>query len=249
MARVERVGSAQRFETREPGIVSRHLLSFGVHYDPSRVAIGPLRALNDIVLDPEAGFEAHQHRDVEIVTWVVEGALAHEDSTGQHGVVGAGKAQRLSAGAGVTHVERNAEREVPTRFVQMWLQPDVADDADAPAAEPDYADADVAAGVLQAGWVRVASGQTAGGDRGDALMSLRCRGASLLATRLGAGERRELATAGRALVYLTRGRAEAVVDAEPTVSLADGDALHIEDDATLTITSEEPCEALVWRLP
>ncbi|MFC5720086.1 pirin family protein [Streptomyces gamaensis] len=116
--------AAQRFTGGDPdaGIDTRHAFSFSGFYDPDNVRFGPLAACNEERLAPGAGFAEHPHRDVEIVTWVVEGELTHEDSAGHRTVIRPGDLQRLSAGAGVRHSERN-EGAGPLRFVQMWLTP------------------------------------------------------------------------------------------------------------------------------
>ncbi|MFI1968002.1 pirin family protein [Streptomyces cinnamoneus] len=116
--------AAERFRGGDPeaGIETRHAFSFSGFYDPDNVRFGPLAACNEERLAGGAGFAEHPHRDVEIVTWVVEGELAHEDSAGHVVTVRPGDLQRLSAGSGVRHVERNAG-SVPLRFVQMWLTP------------------------------------------------------------------------------------------------------------------------------
>ncbi|MEV4439129.1 pirin family protein [Streptomyces sp. NPDC049577] len=116
--------AAERFRGGDPaaGIETWHAFSFSGFYDPDNVRFGPLAACNEERLAPGAGFTEHPHRDVEIVTWVVEGELTHEDSTGRTEVVRPGDVQRLSAGTGVRHVERNAGT-APLRFVQMWLTP------------------------------------------------------------------------------------------------------------------------------
>ncbi|MFI9718447.1 pirin family protein [Streptomyces sp. NPDC052396] len=116
--------SGQRFRGGDPaaGIETWHAFSFSGFYDPDNVRFGPLAACNEERLAPGAGFAEHPHRDVEIVTWVIEGELTHEDSTGHTAVVRPGDVQRLSAGEGVRHVERNAGAG-PLRFVQMWVTP------------------------------------------------------------------------------------------------------------------------------
>ncbi|MDT3400046.1 pirin family protein, partial [Streptomyces sp. B1866] len=121
MMRVQRSG--ERFTGGDgAGVVTRHAFSFGRFYDPDNVRFGPLVACNEEQLAPGAGFDPHPHRDVELVTWVVEGELLHEDSAGHRTVVRPGDLQRLSAGCGVRHAERNAGSG-PLRFVQMWLTP------------------------------------------------------------------------------------------------------------------------------
>ncbi|WP_269854120.1 pirin family protein [Streptomyces sp. RPT161] len=105
------------------GIETRHAFSFGGHYDPENVSFGLLLACNEEYLAPNAGFPQHPHRDVEIVTWVIEGELRHEDDAGHRALVREGEIQRLSAGTGVLHSERNASPDRPLRFLQMWLHP------------------------------------------------------------------------------------------------------------------------------
>lgn len=110
----------ERYRTRSGGIESYHSFSFGAHYDAANVAWGPLVAVNDEQLDAGAGFPMHQHRDVEIVTWVVSGRVEHGDSLGGRHVLEPGGVGLLHAGTGVRHQERSAGDE-GARFVQMWL--------------------------------------------------------------------------------------------------------------------------------
>ncbi|WP_052069344.1 pirin family protein [Streptacidiphilus albus] len=118
----------------EPGVLTRHAFSFSGHYDPANTHFGALLACNEELLAPGAGFAPHRHRDTEILTWVVEGALAHRDDRGHAAIVRPGRLQYLSAGSGVSHSERNvAGATEPVRFVQFWLQPEVF------GAEPAYA--------------------------------------------------------------------------------------------------------------
>lgn len=110
--------ATDRFVTRTPGVETWHGFSFGRHYDPGRVAHGPLLVHDEHRLDPGAGFGPHPHRDLEIVSWVLEGALVHEDEGGTT-VVPAGGVQRTTAGTGVVHAERAGP--APARFLQLWL--------------------------------------------------------------------------------------------------------------------------------
>ncbi|MCF6524750.1 pirin-like bicupin family protein [Streptomyces sp. JJ36] len=124
MLEVRRAADRYRGGDAAAGIDTRHSFSFSGFYDPQNVRFGLLVACNEERLAPGAGFGMHPHRDVEIVTWVVEGELEHRDSTGRATRIRPGDLQRLGAGSGVRHVERNAGEE-PLRFLQMWLVPGV----------------------------------------------------------------------------------------------------------------------------
>src|SRR5687767_8516386 len=128
--------SADRFVTTTRDVTTLHSFSYGAHYDPENIAFGPIIAINEESVNPAAGYDLHHHADVEIVTWVLDGALAHEDTTGHRGIIEPGTAQRLSAGTGVQHAERNASPTEPLRFVQMMLASDHVN-------EPEYASVDV----------------------------------------------------------------------------------------------------------
>jgi redox-sensitive bicupin YhaK (pirin superfamily) len=121
--------ASERFVTRSPGVETRHCFSFGRHYDPANVGHGPLLVHDEHLLGADGGFPSHPHRDLEVVSWVLEGALAHEQD-GARVVVPAGGMQRTTAGTGVVHAETAAG--VPTRFVQLWLTPS------APGLPPSY---------------------------------------------------------------------------------------------------------------
>jgi len=128
--------AADRFVTRAEGRTTRHSFSFGTHYDPGNVGFGSLVALNDERLPPGTGYPDHLHRDTEIVTVVLSGALRHTDSAGRSGVLEPGGISRTSAGSGIVHAEVAASYET-TRFVQTWLRPDE------PGGVPSYASAEV----------------------------------------------------------------------------------------------------------
>ncbi len=121
-----------RFKTRIGWLDSKHSFSFSRHWDPANTHHGLLLVNNDDVVTPGMGFETHPHRDMEIVTWVLEGSLVHQDSEGNRGVIYPGLAQRMSAGTGILHSEKNDAWRVdgreahdePVRFIQMWVPPD-----------------------------------------------------------------------------------------------------------------------------
>jgi redox-sensitive bicupin YhaK (pirin superfamily) len=118
--------AADRYVTRDAGVEQRHCFSFGAHYDAANTHHGRLIACQDVVVAPGAGFAEHPHRDVEIVTWVLAGALAYRDSLGHEAVLRAGAVQRLRAGTGLRHTETNAG-DVETRYVQVWLRAEGGD--------------------------------------------------------------------------------------------------------------------------
>lgn len=232
--------AAGRFRTLSEVADTRHSFSFGAHYDPGNVGFGPLLVHNDDRVRSGAGYPDHPHADAEILTWVLDGSLVHEDSTGHRGLVVPGLAQRLSAGAGVVHAERNDAFRTdpdappsPVRFVQMWLRPDV------PGAPPAYTAGPVDLADLAAGWRPVASG-----DHPDAAVSVATRGATLWATRLAPGVSRLLPTGARAHVFVATG----AVEAEAVGVLGEGDALRLAGATQLRLTGARPAEILVWTM-
>jgi quercetin 2,3-dioxygenase len=222
---------ADRFTTEADGVLTRHSFSFGSHYDPDNVGFSVLVAHNDERLAPGTGYEAHPHRDVEIVTWVVEGALAHSDSYGHDGVATPGVVQRLSAGSGVRHSERSDTDDATTRFVQMWLRPDES------GLEPSYARQDLGELLGSGGLVPLVSGV----PDVDAAVRLHTSGAVLWVARLDGAV--ELPDAPRSHVFVVRGS----VQVEDVGALADGDAVRFTGEGSRRVTGLG--EVLVWQLP
>ena len=115
--------SETRFHAKHGWLDTRHSFSFAEYWDPDNVSFGALRVFNDDVVEPREGFPSHPHRDMEIVTLVLHGALAHRDSTGGEGVLRPGDVQHMSAGTGVVHSEYNGSDKDAVHLLQMWILP------------------------------------------------------------------------------------------------------------------------------
>ena len=238
---VRRAGG--RFATRAGWLDSRHSFSFGPHYAPDNTHFGLLLVSNDDVVEPGTGFETHPHRDMEIVTWVLEGGLVHQDSEGHSGVIYPGLAQRMSAGRGIRHSEKNDSwrltgdepHRVPVHFIQMWVAPDER------GIDPGYEQLDIGSALERGGLVPVASGMA----RHEAAIRIRQRDAALYAARLGDGESAALPAAPYVHLYVARGS----VELESAGLLATGDAARIAgSDGPRVTAAGGPAEVLVWEM-
>jgi quercetin 2,3-dioxygenase len=224
--------AADRAATTTSWLNSRHSFSFGDHYDPGNTHHGVLLVSNDDILAEAAGFNTHPHRDMEIVTWVLDGSLAHRDSAGNAGVIYPGLAQRMSAGSGITHSEKNASDTEPVRFVQMWVQPDVA------GIDPSYQQQAVADDELNGRLAAIASGIPGH----DAAISIHNRSAALHVARLQPGDSVTLPVAPYLHLFIARGQ----VEFGPT-ELNEGDAVRLTA-STGVVAARKPAELLVWEM-
>jgi quercetin 2,3-dioxygenase len=226
--------AAGRAVTTTPWLTSRHSFSFGDHYDPDNTHFGLLLVNNDDIVAPGTGFDTHPHRDMEIVTWVLQGELTHQDSAGNSGVVYPGLAQRMSAGGGILHSERNDSTTEPVHFVQMWVVPDET------GIDPGYQQHEVGRDLLDGDLVTIASGIPGR----DAAISLHNRNAALHATRLRAGAAVNLPSARFVHLFAARGG----VAVEGIGDLGQGDAVRFTDADGRRVTASEPSELLVWEM-
>jgi hypothetical protein len=211
---------------------TKHSFSFADYFDPDNVNWGALRVFNDDVVQPGQGFATHPHRDMEILTYVLEGELEHEDSLGNLGIVRPGAVQYLSAGTGIAHSEYNHSRENPVHFVQMWVVPRARGLA------PRYGQVDYTLEERRNRWLAIASGE-AGVKSGVALW----QDATAYVARL---ER-------RGMVHLVRpGRYAFLFVADGSVAvnnrrLERGDAARIT--GPLEIEVKGTGELVLWDLP
>lgn len=216
--------ASQRSTESAPGRTTRHSFSFGHHYDPANLGFGPLVCHNDDVLDPAAGYPDHPHSELEIVTWVLEGALVHTDSTGSRHVVEAGRAQVLSAGSGIRHSEIADAASGRCRFVQAWLTPDE------PGVPPAYV-------LGEAPAVGTGLQEVVGGDG----LPIRTASARLLVARLDADESVTLPNDQRQHVFAATGAV-----ALGNTRLTAGDAVRLTEEPGHTVTAAAASELLVW---
>jgi redox-sensitive bicupin YhaK (pirin superfamily) len=198
---------------------------------------------NDDIVDPGTGFDTHPHRDMEIVTWVLEGSLVHQDSTGHNGIIYPGLAQRMSAGGGILHSEKNDSWRLagdthrdPVHFIQMWVVPDENN------ITPSYEQLEIGHELLSGGLVPVASGM----DRHDGESAIRIKNkyAALHAARLQPGQSVELPEAPFLHLFVPRGS----VSLEGAGSLETGDAVRFTATGGQKVTATQPAEILVWEM-
>ena len=226
--------AAERGHANHGWLDSWHSFSFAGYHDEAHVHWGPLRVINEDRVAAGQGFGTHGHRDMEIISYVLEGALAHRDSMGNGASIVPGEVQRLSAGTGITHSEYNHSGSETTHFLQIWIIPDRR--GGAPSYEQRRFDPAEKRGRLRL---------VASGDGADGSVRIR-QDARLYAGLFDADESATLVLAPGRLgyVHLVRGRLE--VNGH---RLAAGDALKLRDEAAISIAGGQDAEVLVFDLP
>jgi len=226
----------QRFRTRTEWLDSRHSFSFGPHYDPANTHFGLLMVNNEDVVAAGRGYDTHAHNEMEVLTWVLAGALVHRDSAGHSGVIHPGAAQRMSAGTGILHSEKSdAGHDV--HFVQMWVVPDTEKIA------PGYDQLDVGSALESGDLLVVASGMPR--HRHDSAISIRQEHAALYAARLAPGAGTVSPVAPLAHLFVARGS----VELEGAGVLGTGDAARITGaDGQRVTAGPDGAEVLMWEM-
>ena len=231
---LEQRKSAERGDANHGWLQSKHSFSFGSYHDPSHSGFGPLLVINEDRVAPGQGFGTHGHRDMEIISYVLDGALEHKDSMGTGSVLHYGDVQRMSAGTGVRHSEFNHSGTAPVHFLQIWIAPSHT------RIEPSYEEKHFTP-AAKTGQLRLIASND--GRDGSVLVH---QDAAIYAALLDAGKGAEhrLAPGRLGYVHLIRGRLTV-----NGVALAGGDALKLRDEAAIILTDAETAEVLVFDLP
>jgi len=224
--------SADRGLTRTSWLESRHSFSFAHYLDPARMGFGPLRVINEDWIAPGRGFGAHGHRDMEILTFMLDGVLAHRDGKGNASTLRRGRAQRMRAGSGIVHSEMNASEEETAHLLQIWIEPARHGLA------PGYAELDIA---LEPGVLRAIA--TPNGLEGGLAIA---QDASVYALQTDAERPFEYAIAPGRRVWVQVASGEGLV-AGQRVEAGDGVAIHGE--AVVAIVGAPHLEVLIFDLP
>jgi hypothetical protein len=213
---------------------SFHSFSFADYHDPAQMGFGPLRVINEDRVAPGTGFGTHGHRDMEIISYVLDGELAHRDSMGNGSVIRPGDVQRMSAGSGVRHSEFNHAQDRTTHFLQIWIEPNVTGIAPG-YEEKRFSDAD------KQGRLRL----VASPDGADGSVRIH-QDARMYVSRLAPGQSLSAELAAGRLGYLHLVRGAVTVNGE---RLAGGDAAKVRDESRLAIGAEGDSELLLFDLP
>lgn len=225
--------AAERGTTKIDWLDSKHTFSFADYYDPRHMSFGALRVINDDRIAPGMGFGTHPHRDMEIVTWVFEGALQHRDSLGNGSVIRPGDAQRMSAGTGIRHSEFNASKAEDAKLLQIWIVPERQ------GLEPGYEQKPFAPEALEGKLALIGSRD---GRDGSVVIH---QDVDLYASRLADGDRvsHDLKPGRQAWVQVAEGEVE--LNGEKLVA---GDGAAVTDETRIELRGVKQAEVLVFDL-
>jgi redox-sensitive bicupin YhaK (pirin superfamily) len=226
--------ASERGHAQHGWLDSFHSFSFADYYDPAHMGYGPLRVINEDRVQPGKGFGTHGHRDMEIVSYVLEGALSHKDSMGTGSVIVPGDVQRMSAGRGVLHSEFNPSADAPVHFLQIWIEPEVT--GIRPSYEQKRIEPDAKRGRLA---------PIATPDGRDGSVSIH-QDASIYAALLDGAERVEHAVPAGRRAYVHVARGSVAVNGE---ALHAGDAAKLEGPVRVTLADGADAEVLLFDLP
>jgi redox-sensitive bicupin YhaK (pirin superfamily) len=211
-----------------------HSFSFADYYNPERMGFGPLRVINDDRVEPGMGFGTHGHRDMEIITYILDGQLEHKDSMGTGSIIVPGDVQRMSAGRGITHSEYNPSREKPVHLLQIWIEPSVR------GIKPEYEQKLVADIEKRGRFKLIASAD----GRDDSVLIH--QDASIYAALVDGSESATYALAKGRRGYVHVARGSVLVNGE---MLDAGDAVTLTDEARIVLDGGRDAEVLLFDLP
>lgn len=222
-----------RGKARTGWLDTQHTFSFGSFHDPDRMGLHSLRVINEDRIIPGAGFAEHGHADMEIVTYVISGALAHKDSLGTGSIIRPGEIQRMTAGTGIRHSEMNASNEDPVHLLQIWIHPSQA------GLEPSYEQVTLAEDVGHQGFTPIA-----GPDVGEGGVTLH-QDARILLAKPEEGETLHIDVREGRAAFVQMVKGEMSVDGE---TLRAGDGVEIDHAAKFDLTAEVDSEILLFDL-
>jgi hypothetical protein len=223
--------SDDRGKTKIDWLDSKHTFSFGEYHHPQHMGFGPLRVINEDRVSAGGGFQPHPHRDMEIITYLLEGALAHKDSLGTGSVIRPGEIQRMSAGSGIVHSEFNASTTEPVHFLQIWVMPSEQN------LEPSYEQKTIDADAVRNKFARVASSEPLPNEvrlvQDAEIWVARFEGEEEAVHKLQPGR--------KVWLHVARGNVE--VSGQ---KLSAGDAAAIMDEDSILVRAREPAEVLLF---
>lgn len=223
----------QRGHAEHGWLNTYHTFSFAGYYDPGHMGFRNLRVINEDRVQPAEGFPTHPHRDMEIITYVLEGALEHKDSMGNGSVIVPGEVQRMSAGTGITHSEFNHSRSEPVHFLQIWILPDEE------GVKPGYEQKFYPDGEKRGRWRLIASA-----DGRDNSVTIH-QDVNLYAALLDPGEEIVHVIPQNRHAWLQVARGQVVVNGQ---KLLHGDGLAVSEEERLSVSGDGPAEILLFDL-